>query len=80
MRCVTVISALSCLLIASIPAHSQSADDTCTSRFASRQLGPKLVSAILVDHQAWFAEALENKARFDNSDPRRANLSRAGAI
>ena len=68
---------MTCLLVASMPSYSQSTDDTCTSRFANRQLGPKLVSAILVDHQAWFTEALENSARFDGNDPRRANLCQA---
>lgn len=69
---------LGCILAISVSAAGQALNDqACRSRFANRQLGPKLLAAILVDHQAWFTQALENAARFDENDPRRANLCRA---
>ena len=69
--CCLVCSLQACQLIANPPTTH------APVRFANRQLGPKLVSAILVDHQAWFTQALENAARFDGNDPRRANLCQA---
>ena len=84
-RLVVFTAIIICPFITGTLAHGQLTDhalhalneEACTSRFATRQLGPKLVSAILADHRAWFVEALENVASFDADDPRWANLCRA---
>jgi Pentapeptide repeats (8 copies) len=49
-------------------------EPACTSRYKGRRPDPKVIAAILADHEAWLKDLEQGKVKGDTPDERRANL------